>query len=71
METPREVTDEDGLTWSCVEALADPGEGKVAVVCTPSGGAQSERLELPVDWRTSLDDAALLAELSRARTRSG
>lgn len=67
MDTPREVRDEDGLTWSCLEALADPGDGNVAVVCTPSGGAQSVRLALAPDWRASLDDAALLAEVARAR----
>ena len=66
MDTPREVRDEEGLTWSCLEALADPGDGNVAVVCTPSGGAQSVRVELPPDWETGVDDAALLGAIAEA-----
>jgi hypothetical protein len=60
---PREVTDGDGTTWSCVEAyagLSEDGKSDAAriegtdryrVVCTPSGGAASVTLELPGDRR--------------------
>jgi hypothetical protein len=59
---PREITDEDGVTWTCIQAFAglgnDPEKTDAArvegtetcfhVVCTPSGGARSVRVELPV-----------------------
>lgn len=71
---PREITDADGTTWSCIQAFAGLGndaekadaarvEGapdRVHVVCTPGGGAKSVRLDLPVDWEESLADEALL-----------
>ena len=81
MDTPREVTDDEGTTWSCLQAFAGlgdgeaaqaaaeraaEGDGKVAVVCTPSGGAQSVRVELPSDWETGVDDAALLGAIAEA-----
>jgi hypothetical protein len=69
----REVRDEEeGIGWSCVEAyagLASDGEhkpaaaespGTVAVVCTPSGGARSVRLELMHGWEQALTDDDLL-----------
>ncbi|GLC25718.1 hypothetical protein [Roseisolibacter agri] len=79
--TPREVTDDEGTTWSCVQAFAGlsdddaareaaeraaEGDGKLAVVCTPRGGAQSVRVELPPDW-ASLPDERLLAAIAAAR----
>ena len=81
MTTPREVTDDEGTTWSCVQAFAGlgdaeaaqeaaeqaaAGDGKLAVVCTPRGGAQSVRVELPPDWATMPDDR-LLAAIAAAR----
>jgi hypothetical protein len=42
-------------------------EGTVAVVCTPSGGAKSVRLELPRDWPERTSDDALLAAIAAAR----
>jgi hypothetical protein len=71
---PREITDADGTKWSCIQAFAGLGndaekadaarvEGApdhVHVVCTPSGGAKSVRLELPVEWEKSVADEALL-----------
>jgi hypothetical protein len=81
MTAPREVTDADGTTWSCVQAFAGlgdgaaaqaaaeraaEGDGTVAVVCTPGGGAQSVRLSLPADWAHALDDGALLAAIAGA-----
>lgn len=77
---PREVTDADGVTWSCTPAYAGlasdgampeaarvEGTDRYAVVCTPSGGAQTVRLEVPADWETAMDDAALLAAIDAAR----
>jgi hypothetical protein len=67
---PREVTDAEEIKWSCIEAstskLRDDDAAAVAVVCTPSGGAQSVRLGLPPGWG-KLADADLLAAISRAR----
>ncbi len=77
---PREITDSDGIAWTCIQAFAglgnDPGkrdaarvEGapdEVHVVCTPSGGARSVRLELPADWEKALADGDLAGRI-RAR----
>ncbi|WNZ27449.1 hypothetical protein HJG54_31720 [Leptolyngbya sp. NK1-12] len=48
----REVTDSEGITWTCIQALSGisddaaqvKGEDAYWVVCTPSGGAASVRL---------------------------
>ena len=74
---PREVQDDQGITWSCVEAYAGlsgdagdaaradgPGE-RYRVVCTPSGGAKSVELELPAGWEDSMSDEDLLREIGR------
>jgi hypothetical protein len=75
---PREVTDNNGITWNLVEAYAGLKENKeekndaaqvdgkpdlVYVVCTPSGGEQTVRLELPQNWEDSLSDEDLLREI--------
>ncbi|MBO1908935.1 hypothetical protein J4G37_29180 [Microvirga sp. 3-52] len=71
---PREVTDPDGITWTCIQAFAglgnDPEKEEAArvdgeadafqVVCTPSGGAQSVRIELPGDWEQRAPDEELV-----------
>jgi hypothetical protein len=79
---PREVTDTDGTTWSCTQlyaALSDEAAAQaaaeraadapdhVAVVCTPSGGAQSVRVELPTDWEEGADDQAIVVAIGAAR----
>ena len=79
---PREVTDADGCVWSCAQpyaALSDQdaaqaaaeraaeAPGHVAVVCTPQGGAQSVRVELPTDWEASADDAQIVAAIGAAQ----
>ncbi|HEU4562847.1 MAG TPA: hypothetical protein VFS20_33765 [Longimicrobium sp.] len=74
---PREVQDDQGITWSCVEAYAGlsgdagdaaradgPGE-RYRVVCTPSGGAKSVELKLPAGWEESMSDGELLREIGR------
>ena len=71
---PREVSDEESITWTCIQAFAGLGNDpekmdaarvdgmrdQVHVVCTPSGGAKSVRLELPGEWETKLSDDDLL-----------
>ena len=71
---PRDVTDSDGTAWTCIQAFAGLGadaekteaarvEGApdhVHVVCTPSGGAKSVRVQLPQAWEQQLSDQELL-----------
>ena len=71
---PREVSDAEGITWTCIQAFAGLGNdpekvdaarvdgtrNQVHIVCTPSGGAKSVRIELAEDWETSLPDDDLL-----------
>ncbi|WNG35029.1 hypothetical protein F0U61_16255 [Archangium violaceum] len=71
---PREVTDSEGITWSCIQAFSglgkdaekteaarvDDSSNRFHVVCTPSGGAKSVRVELPGNWEKGLSDEALL-----------
>ena len=77
---PREITDADGVTWSCIQAFAGLGNGpekadaarvgsttdRFRVVCTPSGGAKSVRLELPRGWEERCSDQEIL-EAIRSR----
>lgn len=77
----REVQDSENVTWTCVQALSglsgeaaakaaervESEEGKVPVVCTPSGGEQSVRVELPKGWEEQMSDEELLATISTAR----
>ena len=79
--TEREVQDEENVRWVCVQALAGVGSsvegeaaarvesdaGTVPVVCTPSGGAQTVRLELASGWEERLSDDELLAAIAAAR----
>ncbi len=78
---PREVMDEEGTKWTCAQAYAglsdNGGDGQAArvessderyrVVCTPSGGAKTVRLELAADWEKSLGDKDLLREIESMR----
>ncbi|HEX8298894.1 MAG TPA: hypothetical protein VF594_06995 [Rubricoccaceae bacterium] len=78
--TQRDVTDPDGLSWACVQAYAGLGEGAAAdtaaehadgetvtVVCTPTGAAQTVRLDLAPDWAEALSDDDLAAAITEAR----
>jgi len=70
---PRELTDAEGTVWTCVQAFAglgndpdkikaarvDGADDRVNVVCTPAGGAQSVRVELPVGWEEAPDKQIL------------
>ena len=78
---PREVTDGEGVTWTCVQAYGGLKEGVgneeaarvegagdlFQVVCTPSGGAQTVRLELEGGWEEGLSDEELLEKIGSAR----
>lgn len=80
----REITDADGITWTCVQAfigLSDQEEHPEAaqvkgqedtywVVCTPSGGAQSVRLQLQENWEQSYSDESLLKEIQKHQKSS-
>ena len=78
----REVTDADGIKWTCIQAFAGLGkdaekteaarvEGashRFHVTCTPSGGARSVRIELPGDWEKNLSDEQLLGAIQKQRS---
>ena len=80
---PRDVTDAEGIKWSCIQAFAGLGrseekteaarvEGtnnRVHVACTPSGGSKSVRLELPGDWEKALPDEALVRAIQQQRAQ--
>lgn len=74
----REVQDQNNTRWVCVEALSGITEGRkeieekvqdengrVTVVCTPSGGAQTVRLQLASDWVNTVSDDKLLQEIAQ------
>ena len=77
----REVTDRNNTRWTCVQAysmletetaekaseLTEKESGKVTVVCTPSGGAKTVRLELPSNWEDELIDDDLIEEINRSQ----
>ncbi len=51
---------------------AYPGsENRFRVVCTPSGGARSVRLELPGGWDAEMPDEALLAAIRAELDEAG
>lgn len=82
---PRDVTDGDGVTWSCIQAFAglggaeekaeaakvDGSRDRYHVVCTPSGGAKSVRVELPGDWEQGLSDEELLRAIHAKQAAEG
>lgn len=78
--TQREVTDQKNTTWTCVQAYSSGfsngsevspevknGNGTVTVVCTPSGGAQTVRLELRLDWLETISDNDLAERITAAK----
>ncbi|WP_240731567.1 hypothetical protein [Hymenobacter radiodurans] len=82
MMKQREITDQSNTAWTCVQAyagldsetaeqatkLAEAEDGTVTVVCTPSGGAQTVRLELDKGWLDDLSDEELTSAISSAGT---
>lgn len=81
MMKQREVTDKHNTTWACVQAyaatnsaaaekaveLSETDSGTVPVVCTPTGGAQTVRLELGKDWLDALSDEELSTAIAAAK----
>lgn len=79
----REAQDSGNITWTCVQALSglsgdaaaeaaervEDEKGNVPVICTPSGGEQSVRIELPKDWAETLSDDDLLKAIAQARRK--
>ena len=79
----REVQDDENVRWVCVQAMAGVGssveaeagarlesdEGTLPVVCTPTGGAQSVRLELLRGWEERMSDDDLLRAIDHAQTK--
>ncbi len=77
----REVTDKENIKWTCVQAytglegkvadkaaeLSESDEGRIPVVCTPVGGAQSVRLNLDKNWEEQLSEEQLLDEIFKAQ----
>lgn len=77
----REVTDSENTRWTCVQAysmseektsekateLEENEDGKVTVVCTPSGGSQTVRLELPLEWEEVMDDKSLIEAIMNSK----
>lgn len=77
---PRDVTDDEGITWTCTPPYAglaaegampdaarvEGSDERYHVVCTPAGGARSVRVEVPADWETAWDDATLGAAVRAA-----
>ncbi|GAA4424025.1 hypothetical protein GCM10023188_03360 [Pontibacter saemangeumensis] len=57
----------EGKKGDKAAALSENGNGQVPVVCTPGGGAQSVRLELPKNWLEETTDEELLAGISEAQ----
>ncbi len=84
---PRDVTDSDGITWNCIQAFAglggaeekekaeaakvDGARDRYHVVCTPSGGAKSVRVELPGNWEEGLSDEELLRAIKAKQAEEG
>ena len=80
----REVQDAENVRWVCVQALGglegataehaadrlESDAGTVPVVCTPSGGAQSARLELERGWEDALSDEDLLEAIAQSAHRT-
>ena len=76
----REITDNENTRWTCVQAysgmqeklaekaaeISEGNDGKVPVVCTPTGGAQSVRLELAADWEEKISDEDLAKAIAAA-----
>lgn len=64
----REVQSDDNVRWQCAEAIGDSSAAdKCIVVCTPSGGEQTVRLQLDGNWFEQVADKDLVAAINRER----
>lgn len=75
------MQDDENVRWVCVQAFGggsgetaeeaadklEDHDGMVHVVCTPSGGEQTVRIELPRGWEEEETDEVLLARIAAAR----
>jgi hypothetical protein len=80
----REVQGQDNTIWSCIQAFAgsngdaakeasqkaEQQNDNVTVICTPSGGAQTIRLDLPKDWAIKMSDDELINAISASQDKS-
>jgi hypothetical protein len=77
----REVQDGENIRWKCVQAFAGTNgeaakaaqnmtenDDTVEVVCTPSGGAQTVRLQLPRNWTDDTTDEDLVRQITSLKT---
>ncbi len=80
----REVIDKKNTQWVCVQALSggmtkeradqaakmlESESEMVSVVCTPSGGAQTVRLQLPANWFKAISDEELTQKIEEAQLK--
>jgi hypothetical protein len=79
----KEVTDEDKTIWVCVQAfsgtdgeaakeaikLSEENAESVIVVCTPSGGSASVRLQLSKDWDEEMKEEEIIACIHREKNK--
>ena len=76
----RELQNSGNVIWTCIQAFSGTNgeaakeaaekatsDGRVTVVCTPSGGEQTVRLQLPQNWMDDMSDEALLEALMKER----
>ena len=62
----RKVKSFEGKDLGKIESITETDGGTVPVVCTPSGGAQSVRVNLPKDWET-MEEQQLLQAIETAK----
>jgi hypothetical protein len=79
----KEVTDKDKTIWVCVQAfsgtngeaaeeavkLSEEKGDTVIVICTPSGGSASVRLQLPKNWEEQMKEEEIIACIHRERAK--
>ncbi len=77
----REIQGSDGVAWTCVQAMTggsgdiarkaeermQDNDGRVPVVCTPSGGEKSVHIDLPLEWNEQLSDDDMLNAIAAVR----
>ncbi|HYX33940.1 MAG TPA: hypothetical protein VE954_12560 [Oligoflexus sp.] len=80
----REITDRNHVIWQCTQVfsganpklagraacLAKEDDGSLSIVCTPSGGEQTVRLQLKEDWYDQMSDDDLRKAIENAKESS-
>ena len=72
----REIRDSENVQWQCVQPLSGSAkteqlsqeilttkDSQIEIVCTPSKGAMSVRIEVPIGWENELSDEQLLEKV--------